>query len=376
MKNQSRSRNQSHTHRNYKDVYDGYKLVELYDNDTLLVSFTWQPESVGGLDVPVSMTYAGNTYSYVTDGNKNVTALLDAAGFRVAGYTYGPFGQVLSMDGALAEVNPFRFSSEFHDDETGLVYYNYRYYSPSLGRWTKRDPIGEEGGVNEYGTNQNNLVNYFDLLGLNYLLLFHENFDPMFSKWANYTAKRITERLPTMYGNTVPFNSKEDTIVIIPVIDYSTFVEAAEKYSCVSFLATFGHGHKGNLWFNQGSWDLSKDTEYNEENNLETSYAFGMPGSTVGSKSHRKPVEELLIFDFTPEPIIELYHCKTLRRFQLESQPERSLGEYMRELLPAAKIFGFDGGINNSNGKPVPKGFGMTNLNPPSRKPQAGTKPR
>ena len=150
----------------YKYVYDGYKLVELYDNDTLLVSFTWQPESVGGLDVPVSMTYAGNTYSYVTDGNKNVTALLDAAGFRVAGYTYGPFGQVLSMDGALAEVNPFRFSSEFHDDETGLVYYNYRYYNPSLGRWTKRDPIEERGSQNLYSIAHNNLVNAIDRLGL------------------------------------------------------------------------------------------------------------------------------------------------------------------------------------------------------------------
>ena len=101
------------------------------------------------------MTYAGNTYSYVTDGNKNVTALLDAAGFRVAGYTYGPFGQVLSMDGALAEVNPFRFSSEFHDDETGLVYYNYRYYSPSQGRWTKRDYIEEIGGINLYVVTSN-----------------------------------------------------------------------------------------------------------------------------------------------------------------------------------------------------------------------------
>ena len=117
------------------------------------------------------MTYAGNTYSYVTDGNKNVTALLDAAGFRVAGYTYGPFGQVLSMDGALAEVNPFRFSSEFHDDETGLVYYNYRYYSPNLGRWTKRDPIGEEGGVNEYLIAGNSLNNQIDHLGLVVLLV-------------------------------------------------------------------------------------------------------------------------------------------------------------------------------------------------------------
>ena len=150
----------------YKYVYDGYKLVELYDNDTLLASFTWQPESVGGLDVPVSMVYEGDTYYYVTDGNKNVTALLDAAGFRVAGYTYGPFGQVLSMDGALAEVNPFRFSSEFHDDETGLVYYNYRYYSPSLGRWTKRAPIGEAGGLNSYVIVNNSIIDYWDNWGL------------------------------------------------------------------------------------------------------------------------------------------------------------------------------------------------------------------
>ena len=104
--------------------------------------------------------------SYVTNGSRNVTALQDAAGFRVAGYTYGPFGQVLSMDGALAEVNPFRFSSEFHDDETGLVYYNYRYYSPSLGRWTKRDYIEELGGVNLYVITSNDIQNYFDLFGL------------------------------------------------------------------------------------------------------------------------------------------------------------------------------------------------------------------
>jgi RHS repeat-associated protein len=49
-------------------------------------------------------------------------------------------------------------SSEFHDDETGLVYYNYRYYSPALGRWTRRDPIGENGTVNLYGLITNDAV--------------------------------------------------------------------------------------------------------------------------------------------------------------------------------------------------------------------------
>ncbi|MDI6810029.1 MAG: RHS repeat-associated core domain-containing protein, partial [Candidatus Eisenbacteria bacterium] len=31
------------------------------------------------------------------------------------------------------------------DTETGLLYYGYRYYSPELGRWLSRDPIGEMG---------------------------------------------------------------------------------------------------------------------------------------------------------------------------------------------------------------------------------------
>ena len=60
----------------------------------------------------------------------------------------------------------FRFSSEYYDSETGFVYYNYRYYSSSLGRWLSRDPIGEWGGWNIYGMVDNNPVDYWDYLGL------------------------------------------------------------------------------------------------------------------------------------------------------------------------------------------------------------------
>ena len=55
--------------KHYKFAYDDYKLIAVYDaanNNALLMTFTWQPESVD-LDVPVSMTYDGNTYYYVTD---------------------------------------------------------------------------------------------------------------------------------------------------------------------------------------------------------------------------------------------------------------------------------------------------------------------
>ena len=42
----------------------------------------------------------------------------------------------------------------------------YRYYSPGLGRWVNRDPIGELGGINLYVPMLNSLQNAFDLLGL------------------------------------------------------------------------------------------------------------------------------------------------------------------------------------------------------------------
>ena len=48
-----------------------------------------------------------------------------------------------------------------------LVYYNYRYYSPELGRWTKRDPMMEKGGTNVYGFINNSVISRRDRLGLN-----------------------------------------------------------------------------------------------------------------------------------------------------------------------------------------------------------------
>ena len=64
----------------------------------------------------------------------------------------------------------FRFSSEYHDSETNLVYFNYRYYSPELGRWLSRDPIGENGGWNLYVMVGNDVVGEWDYLGLDKLI--------------------------------------------------------------------------------------------------------------------------------------------------------------------------------------------------------------
>ena len=152
-----------------KFVYDGYKLIEEFDGlngDALVRRYVWQSEDFG-LDVPVSVyDAAGNkTYFYHTDANKNITELSDENGGIVAHYEYSPFGSLTASSGEYAEENPFRFSSEYSDMETGLVYYNYRYYSPELGRWLSRDPIEEQGGYNLYGMVNNYIINAFDSKG-------------------------------------------------------------------------------------------------------------------------------------------------------------------------------------------------------------------
>jgi RHS repeat-associated protein len=58
----------------------------------------------------------------------------------------GPFGEVIRATGSMAKTNPFRFSTKYQDDETDLLYYGYRYYNASAGRWLSRDPLGEKGG--------------------------------------------------------------------------------------------------------------------------------------------------------------------------------------------------------------------------------------
>jgi RHS repeat-associated protein len=100
------------------------------------------------------------------DASGNVTALASTSGAIVASYEYGPFGEPLRASGPAASANPFRFSTKYTDPETGLLYYGYRYYSPSLGRWLSRDPIGEAGGVNAYGACRNDLLTCSDGLGL------------------------------------------------------------------------------------------------------------------------------------------------------------------------------------------------------------------
>ena len=153
-------------------VYDDFKQIEKLDggnSNAVMQKIIWQPERLGQ-DVPLAVhdTAASATYFYFTDANKNVGQLMDAAGNIVAKYEYSPFGEITAQSGAYADANAFRFSSEYADAETGLVYYNYRYYYSILGQWLSRDPYErlEGNDINLYELVNNQPTNKTDNLGL------------------------------------------------------------------------------------------------------------------------------------------------------------------------------------------------------------------
>jgi RHS repeat-associated protein len=112
-------------------------------------------------------TATNGTHVAAYDGNGSVLGLIGTSGQVTARYEYGPFGELLRMSGdALAADNPWRWGTKRVDPTTDLVHYEYRVYSPRLGRWLSRDPIGEAGGRNLYAFAGNDPVNSQDVLGL------------------------------------------------------------------------------------------------------------------------------------------------------------------------------------------------------------------
>jgi len=159
-------------------VYDGWNLIAILDaQSTLSEAFMWGQDlsgtedgagGIGGLlavfEMSSNVTPPCHFVGY--DGNGNVTSLIAADDQTIsARYEYSPYGELLRATGPMASCNPFRFSTKFADDASGIVYYGARYYMPAFGRWITRDPTEEEGGVHLYTFAGNDGIGSTDSLG-------------------------------------------------------------------------------------------------------------------------------------------------------------------------------------------------------------------
>ena len=121
---------------------------------------------VGGLLLVTKHEELGTThYAPAYDANGNITEYVDAAGSIAASRTYGPFGETIATTGAASAFTHW-WNTKPWDEATGFSEYEYRMYSPGLGRWLNRDPIGVAGGVNLTSFCANMPVNRKDSFGL------------------------------------------------------------------------------------------------------------------------------------------------------------------------------------------------------------------
>ena len=129
-------------------------------NHPCLWLITWDP-SQSIVTRPLAIQKDGTWYTYGWDLSKNIVELYGPSGYIRNTYSYTPFGEVTAIGDV---VQPIQWSSEFNDNDLGLVYYNYRYYNQFCSKWITRDPYKNKFIKNLYTYGNNPFKT--DFLGL------------------------------------------------------------------------------------------------------------------------------------------------------------------------------------------------------------------
>ncbi len=148
-------------------IYDGWQEIEEITNNTITASYIYDD----GIDHPIAMISNNHAYYYHADTRNNIAAITDENGALIERYSYDPYGAATITD-ELGQVitestigNSYRFSSRRYDAATGLYYYRHRMYTPELGRFLQRDPVGYADGMNVYKYVRNNPIKWTDPFG-------------------------------------------------------------------------------------------------------------------------------------------------------------------------------------------------------------------
>ncbi|NLW46279.1 MAG: hypothetical protein GXY86_02915, partial [Firmicutes bacterium] len=122
-------------------------------------------------------------YWYVTDHLGSVRAVTDIDGKQVWSADYLAFGTQYIKDGDFEELHSFT-GKEF-DPDTGLHYYNARWYDSELGRFVSEDPAGDPNNPNLYSYTGNNPLT---------------RIDPTGEGWVSDTWSAITSFFSSLFG--------------------------------------------------------------------------------------------------------------------------------------------------------------------------------
>ncbi|WP_282166113.1 RHS repeat-associated core domain-containing protein [Shewanella japonica] len=179
-------------------IWDNNQLI----GECTLGEYTWyiyQPDTF----TPVALIKAGQVYYYHLDQLDTPICLTDANAQTVWRNQLDVFGKAFDtvVESNVARddefensiVNPIRFQGQYFDDESGLHYNRFRYYSPEQARFIHQDPIGLVGGINHYQYAPNH-VNWVDPFGLSC----KEGIDKTTLDSSPLISDDLKEKLPTI----------------------------------------------------------------------------------------------------------------------------------------------------------------------------------
>ncbi len=140
----------------YEDhVTDGVKVKHLF---------------AGSLRVATRVTGGPNAGIYYIHGDHlgSLNVFTNSSGTEVQRLTYLPYGEAHTNSGSV-DFHQYRYTDQEQDPETGLYFYQARYYNPVLGRFISPDSLVPEPGnpqsLNRYSYVANNPLNLIDPTG-------------------------------------------------------------------------------------------------------------------------------------------------------------------------------------------------------------------
>ncbi len=179
----------------YDFLYDGENEIGTIHPSGLIIELRVLGRAARSeIGAAIAMELQGKVYAPIHDLNGNVLLLVSLESKKPEiTHHYSAFCEEGT---SRPSPNPWRFSSKRADEETGLIYYGRRYYSPSLSRWLTPDPAGFTLGLNLYTFSKNNPLLYLDFFGL-----YHSDrasdihyFDPYHTETSSFYLNTVGDR--------------------------------------------------------------------------------------------------------------------------------------------------------------------------------------
>ena len=114
-------------------TFDGYTEVTISGGNTSTIKYYRANEQ------SIAMRKDGTLYYLLPDFLGNNAVVLKSDGSVQSTQLFAPFGAIRYSDGTLPTT--YSFTGQRLDSQTGLLYYNFRYYDPLSGRFTRADTI-------------------------------------------------------------------------------------------------------------------------------------------------------------------------------------------------------------------------------------------